>query len=113
MAQRMGHSIRCAILEEKWYRKWQKRHFLSLRRSEKGDIVIHWGIIGKSDISRKRGAPAILARPEERLLLSICSRDMARAVQFASEHGDGRFDGTRAFDNLQAFLADPELQAVY
>jgi predicted dehydrogenase len=75
--------------------------------------MIHWGIIGNSDISRKRGAPAILARPEERRLLSIYSRDIARAEQFCREHGDARFGGTRPYDDLQAFLADTELQAVY
>ena len=45
--------------------------------------MIHWGVIGTSDISRKRGAPAMLARPDDRRLLSIYSRDMARAEQFS------------------------------
>jgi len=74
--------------------------------------MIHWGVIGNSDISRKRGAPAILDG-QERRLVSIYSRDMARAEQFCREQGDRRGAGTRPYDDLAAFLADPELHAVY
>lgn len=68
---------------------------------------LNWGIIGCSDIARSRGAAAIRENPRCRLL-SVLSRDEGRARQFAAEHGVGR-----AYTELGAFLADPELHAVY
>lgn len=69
--------------------------------------TIHWGILGNSDISRKRGAPAIHAVDGARLL-SIHSRDLARAEEFRRDH-----QAARAYDDLDAFLADDDLDAVY
>src|SRR5437773_1972103 len=74
--------------------------------------LIRWGIIGNSDISRKRGAPAIIAG-QERRLAAIYSRDLDRASQFCRDHGDARDGGTRPYGDLAAFLDDPELDAVY
>src|SRR5437763_13176961 len=73
--------------------------------------MIRWGVIGNSDISRKRGAPAIVAGVERRLV-AIYSRDLARAEAFSREHGDPR-GGTRPYGDLAAFLADGEIDAVY
>src|SRR5579862_2425000 len=73
--------------------------------------VINWGVIGNSDISRKRGGPAIVAGPERRLV-AIYSRDRTRAEAFSREHGDSR-SGTRPYGDLAAFLADGEIDAVY
>lgn len=69
--------------------------------------VLNWGIIGNSDIARRRGGPAIRAGANRRLL-SICSRDLGRARSFCEEPG-----AERAYDDLDAFLADPDLHAVY
>jgi predicted dehydrogenase len=69
--------------------------------------VLGWGILGCGDITEKRGAPAIVAQQESRLV-AFCSRDRERARAFAE-----RFGAPRAYDDLAALLADPEVQVVY
>src|SRR5438552_2821976 len=56
---------------------------------------------------RRRAAAAVRENPHCRLL-SILSRDMDRAREFAAQHG-----AERAYDRLDDFLADPDLEAVY
>lgn len=69
--------------------------------------VVGWGILGCGDISDRRGAPAINAQEQSRL---VCfhSRTPARAADFAERHNANRWTASR--DEL---LADPEVTAVY
>lgn len=69
--------------------------------------ILNWGIIGNSDIARKRGGPAIREGGNRRLLSILC-RDLDRARQFCVEHG-----AERPYADLGEFLADPDLHAVY
>src|SRR5438067_598079 len=71
-----------------------------------------WGVLGCGDITDKRGAPAINAQEESRLV-AFCSRGLARAQEFARRHADPRVDETRAYDTLEAMLADEAVTAVY
>jgi 1,5-anhydro-D-fructose reductase (1,5-anhydro-D-mannitol-forming) len=54
-----------------------------------------------------RVAPAI-ALAEDAELLAVCSRDPEKAAQFARSHG-----AVRSYSSYDAFLGDPELEAVY
>ena len=68
---------------------------------------IGWGITGCGDIANKRVAPAINEQPDGDLV-AFFSRAKARAEAFAARHG-----ARRAYDDLNALLADPEVNAVY
>ena len=70
-------------------------------------MTIGWGILGCGDIADKRGAPAIAAQAQSRLI-AVCSRSAARAVSFARAHG-----AARAYSQREALLADPDVVAVY
>jgi predicted dehydrogenase len=74
--------------------------------------ILGWGVLGCGDITDKRGAPAILAQEDSRLM-AFCSRDPARARKFAERHGDPRAGSTHAYDTLDAMLADGAVTAVY
>lgn len=69
--------------------------------------MVRWGMIGAGTIGREWMAPAIAAQPDGELL-GIASSDPQRAVAFASEMGI-----PRAYDSVDALLADPEIDAVY
>ncbi len=70
---------------------------------------VNIGIIGPGWASTNLYATAIMRRPELRLH-SVYSRSIERAKNFASEFPSR---GTvRAYDDLQAMLANPELEAV-
>lgn len=66
-----------------------------------------WGIIGCGDITDKRGAPAINAQPNSRLV-AFQSRTAAQAEAFAAQHGADRWVTSR-----EELLRDPEVDAVY
>lgn len=68
--------------------------------------TFNWGIVGTGGIARQFAADLRLL-PATRLA-AVCSRDAARAAAFAAEHG-----GLRACAELDEFLADPDLDAVY
>jgi 1,5-anhydro-D-fructose reductase (1,5-anhydro-D-mannitol-forming) len=68
---------------------------------------IGWGIIGLGRIASGQIAPAI-ARSTSSELISVVSRDQAKAEAFAKEHGARR--GTSDYHQM---LADPEVDAVY
>jgi predicted dehydrogenase len=70
-------------------------------------LRIGWGIIGCGDIANKRVAPAIKEQADSDLV-AFFSHTRSRAEEFANRHG-----GRRAYDSLDALLADPEIQAVY
>jgi len=69
--------------------------------------MIGWGVLGCGDITDKRGAPAINAQENSRLV-SFQSRSEALAKEFAHRHGAGRWTTRR-----DVLLADPEVTAVY
>ncbi|OPZ92220.1 MAG: 1,5-anhydro-D-fructose reductase [candidate division TA06 bacterium ADurb.Bin417] len=72
-----------------------------------GGRKLNWGIIGCGALAERQLAPAIQAGANSRLA-AVYSRDLARGEDFARRHGAGR-----AYDDLAAFLADPELEVVY
>ncbi|MFN3652941.1 MAG: Gfo/Idh/MocA family protein [Armatimonadota bacterium] len=69
--------------------------------------MLGWGILGCGDITEKRVAPAIAARPSSRLIW-LQSRTAARAAELAARCPDAKSTGSRA-----EVLADPEVGAVY
>jgi len=69
--------------------------------------MIGWGVLGCGDITDQRGAPAISALANNRLV-SFHSRTAALAADFAARHGALRSTTSRA-----ELLADPEVTAVY
>jgi 1,5-anhydro-D-fructose reductase (1,5-anhydro-D-mannitol-forming) len=64
--------------------------------------MINWIVIGIGDISTKRVIPAIRSEPRSRLY-GVVTRDKSKGVGVA-EH---------IWDNLDAALADPQIDAVY
>jgi len=70
-------------------------------------LKIGWGIVGCGDIADKRVAPAVKEQADSDLV-AFFSHTRSRAEAFANRHG-----GRRAYDSLDALLADPEIQAVY
>lgn len=70
-------------------------------------MTVRWGIIGAGDISRKQTARAIReARNAE--LTAVMRRTIEGARGFARA-----FDAAKAYDSVEALLADPEIDAVY
>jgi predicted dehydrogenase len=69
--------------------------------------MLGWGILGCGDITDQRGAPAINAQANSRLV-SFQSRTPALAEDFARRHGAARWTTSRA-----ELLADPDVTAVY
>jgi 1,5-anhydro-D-fructose reductase (1,5-anhydro-D-mannitol-forming) len=69
--------------------------------------MLGWGVLGCGDITDKRGAPAINAQADSRLV-SFQSRTGAQAADFARRHGAPRWTTSR-----KELLADPEIGAVY
>jgi predicted dehydrogenase len=69
--------------------------------------MLNWGILGCGDITDQRGAPAINAQANSRLV-NFQSRTAALAEDFARRHGAERWTTSRA-----ELLADPEVTAVY
>lgn len=70
-------------------------------------MAIGWGILGAGDIARKQTARAIGAARNARLA-AVLRRDLAAARAFADEFG-----AERAYDQIDALLADPDVDAVY
>lgn len=69
--------------------------------------MLGWGVLGCGDITEQRGAPAIVAQEQSRL---VCfqSRTPARAQEFAQRFGAERWTTRR-----EELLADPDVTAVY
>lgn len=68
--------------------------------------TFNWGIVGTGGIARQFAADLRLL-PDVRLA-GVCSRDEARAAAFAAQ-----FAVARSFADLDRFLADPGIDAVY
>ena len=69
--------------------------------------TLGWGIIGLGRIAGSQIAPAITAAGNS-TLVSVVSRDRARAEEFARVHG-----AATALDDYAKMLADPAVDAVY
>ncbi|MBW2121665.1 MAG: Gfo/Idh/MocA family oxidoreductase [Deltaproteobacteria bacterium] len=70
-------------------------------------MTIRYGIIGCGGIADGSIAPA-MARAKDSSLHSVLSRDQAKAERFAQKHG-----ATVAYSDLEAFLSDRDLDAVF
>ncbi len=66
-----------------------------------------WSLIGASDIAETRMIPAIVAQPDSRVV-AVMSSSAERARDYAA-----RNDIPRAYDALDALLADPAVDVVY
>jgi 1,5-anhydro-D-fructose reductase (1,5-anhydro-D-mannitol-forming) len=71
--------------------------------------ILNVGVVGPGKIADRMLAPA-LARTDGARLWSVCSRDRARAGEFAARHGAAA--PAPAHDSLASLLADPALDAV-
>ena len=71
--------------------------------------MVRLGIIGTGSISRDALTPAI-GEVQSATLWSVLSRDKANATRFADEHG--AVSSTPAYDEIDNFLSDPDLDAV-
>jgi predicted dehydrogenase len=68
---------------------------------------IKWGILSTANIGVKRVIPAIIAG-QRGVVAAIASRDGARAAGVAASFGI-----SRSYDDYQALLDDPEIEAIY
>jgi 1,5-anhydro-D-fructose reductase (1,5-anhydro-D-mannitol-forming) len=72
-----------------------------------GRATVRWGIIGCGDVTEVKSGPGFaLARGSE--LVAVMRRSGALAADYAKRHGVGRW-----YDNADALIADPEVDAVY
>ena len=68
---------------------------------------IRWGIIGAGDVCEVKSGPA-LQRATGSALVAVMRRDGTKARDFARRHGVAR-----AYDDADALIHDPEVDAVY
>lgn len=69
--------------------------------------VVRWGIIGCGDVTEVKSGPAF-NRASRSQLVAVMRRDGAKAADYARRHGVPRW-----YDNVDALLEDPEVDAVY
>ncbi|QDU44001.1 Glucose--fructose oxidoreductase precursor [Symmachiella dynata] len=69
-------------------------------------MTVGWGIVGCSDIVRRRAADAILAQPDSHIA-AFFSHSSALADEHAARYGG------RGYTNLDALLADEDVSIVY
>jgi 1,5-anhydro-D-fructose reductase (1,5-anhydro-D-mannitol-forming) len=77
----------------------------ALVRSPDGHV--RWGIVGCGDVTEKKSGPAF-QKAEGSSLVAVMRRDAQKAEDYARRHGVPRF-----YTNVDALLADPEVDAVY
>ena len=70
-------------------------------------MTIRWGLIGTGDVSERKSGPA-LYKAERSELVAVMNRTHARAVDFASRHGN-----PRVYESAEDLLADDLINAVY
>lgn len=68
---------------------------------------IRWGIIGVGDVTEVKSGPGF-QQAEGSRLVAVMRRDGAKAEDYARRHGVPRW-----YDDAEALLADPEVDAVY
>ncbi len=69
--------------------------------------VIQWAIVGCGRVAQRRVAP-VFSRIKNAALHAFCSRDSARAREFA-----GQFGAPAAYGSLDQLLTDPLVDAIY
>ena len=69
--------------------------------------TIRWGIIGCGDVTEVKSGPA-LQQAEHSNLVAVMRRNGALARDYAARHGVPRW-----YDDAQALIDDPEVDAVY
>jgi 1,5-anhydro-D-fructose reductase (1,5-anhydro-D-mannitol-forming) len=70
-------------------------------------MTVRWGIIGCGDVCERKSGPGF-QKAEGSRLVAVMRRDRALAEDFARRHGVARF-----YDDADALVADPEVDAVY
>ncbi|WP_298459968.1 Gfo/Idh/MocA family protein [uncultured Cellulomonas sp.] len=68
---------------------------------------IRWGIIGVGDVTEVKSGPGF-QQADGSELVAVMRRDGARAADYARRHGVPRW-----YDDADALLADPDVDAVY
>ncbi len=69
--------------------------------------TIKWGLIGCGDVAERKGGPALYS-VEHSQLWAIASRQLSKAEDFAERHG-----AQRAYDSVEALLADASVDTIY
>jgi predicted dehydrogenase len=69
--------------------------------------TIRWGIIGCGDVTEVKSGPGF-QKADGSALVAVMRRDGEKARDYARRHGV-----PRAYDNADALIADPEVDAVY
>ena len=69
--------------------------------------MVRWGIIGCGDVTEVKSGPAF-AKASDLPLVAVMRRDAAMAADYADRHGVPRW-----YDDADALVADPEVDAVY
>ena len=67
---------------------------------------VRWGVLGTAGIAWKSFLPGL--REAGGVPAAVAGRDLARATQYAAEHGIGR-----AVEGYQTLIDDPDLDALY
>ncbi len=75
--------------------------------SAKDNTKIHWGVLGVGNVCKVKSAPAMNKIPGSRLA-AVMRRDVIKAREYARLHNVPRW-----YDDADALLADPEINAVY
>lgn len=73
----------------------------------RGRSTIRWGMIGCGDVAEVKSGPGFQKAARSQLV-AVMRRDGAKAADFARRHGV-----PRSYDNVDALLADPNVDAVY
>ncbi|WP_129339836.1 Gfo/Idh/MocA family protein [Cellulomonas endophytica] len=68
---------------------------------------VRWGIVGVGDVTERKSGPAF-QRVEGSEIVAVMRRDGAKAADWARRHGV-----PRSYDDADALLADPDVDAVY
>ena len=71
------------------------------------DHTVRWGIIGCGDVTEVKSGPG-LQKADHSALVAVMRRNGALAADYARRHGVRRW-----YDDADALIADPEVDAVY
>lgn len=68
---------------------------------------VRWGIVGCGDVTEVKSGPGF-QKADGSTLVAVMRRDRAKAQDYARRHGIAR-----AYDDADALIADPDVDAVY
>ena len=68
---------------------------------------VRWGILGCGDVTEIKSGPGF-QKADGSALVAVMRRDRAKAQDYARRHGVAR-----AYDDAEALIADPDVDAVY